>query len=165
MSLGVAVLLGKAEINNVDLIATLADTHEEVVGLDITVDEGLGVDILDSRNQLVGKKEDSLEREFSVAEVEQVLETGTEEVKNHGIVVTLGSEPADEGDTDTAGEGLVNAGLVLKLGVLGLDGFELDGNLFARDYVGAQVDITERSRTNLAADAVLITDAEVLVVC
>lgn len=37
--LGVTVLLGETEIDDVDLVSTLADAHEEVVGLDITVDE------------------------------------------------------------------------------------------------------------------------------
>jgi hypothetical protein len=48
VSLGVTVLLGETEIDNVDLVATLADAHEEVVRLDITVDEGLGVDVLNA---------------------------------------------------------------------------------------------------------------------
>lgn len=46
--------------------------------------------------------------------------------------------------------------------MLGFDGLELDGNLFARNDVGSQIDITERTRTNLAANAVLVTDAKVL---
>lgn len=56
MSLGVTVLLSKTEINDVDLVTTLSDTHKEVVGLDITVDEGLGVDILDAGDELIGKE-------------------------------------------------------------------------------------------------------------
>lgn len=50
MGLRVPVLLGKTEIDNVHLVTTLADAHEEVVGLDVTVDEVPGVDILDSGN-------------------------------------------------------------------------------------------------------------------
>jgi hypothetical protein len=46
--------------------------------------------------------------------------------------------------------------------VLGLDTLELDGDLFARDDVGAQVNVTERSGTDLAADTVLVTDSEIL---
>jgi len=46
--LWVAVLLGQAEIDHVDLVATLADTHKEVVRLDVTMDEGLGMDVLDA---------------------------------------------------------------------------------------------------------------------
>lgn len=162
VGLGVAVLLGQTEIDHVDLVAALANTHQEVVGLDITVDEGLGVDVLDTRDELVGQQQDRLERELAVAEVEEILQTGSEEVEDHGVVVALSAEPANKGDTDTAGEGLVDTCLIFELGVLGLDALQLDGNLFARDDVGAQVDVTERTGTDLATDAVLVTDAEIL---
>lgn len=39
VSLGVSVLLGQTEIDNVDLVATFANAHKEVVGLDISVDK------------------------------------------------------------------------------------------------------------------------------
>lgn len=160
--LGVAVLLGQTKVNDIDLVATLADAHQEVVRLDVTVDERFGVDVLDARDELVGQQEDGLERELAVAEVEEILQTGAEKVKNHGIVVALGTEPANEGNAHTAGEGFVDTGLVLELGVLGLDALKLDGNLFAGDDVGAQVDVTERTGANLPADAVLVTDTQVL---
>jgi len=48
------------------------------------------------------------------------------------------------------------------LGVLCLDALELDGDLFTRDDVGAEVDITEGSAANLAANAVLVTNAKIL---
>jgi hypothetical protein len=162
VGLRVTVLLGQTEIDNVDLVTTLADAHEEVVGLDITVDEGLGVDVLDAGDELVGQKQDGLQRELAVAEVEQVLQAGAEQVENHGIIVALSTEPADEGDADASGERLVDTGLILELGVLGLDALELDGNLLTGDDVGSEVDITEGATTNLAADAVFITDAKIL---
>lgn len=145
VSLRVAVLLGQTEVNNVDLVATLANTHQEVVGLDVSVDEGLGVDVLNSGNELVGEQEDGLKRELAVAEVEQVFEGRPEEIKNHGVVVALGAEPANEGDANTTRKGLVDASLVLKLGVLGLDGLKLDGNLLARNDVSAEVDVAKRT--------------------
>jgi hypothetical protein len=137
VSLGVTVLLGQAKVNNIDLVSTLANAHEEVVGLDVAVDERLGVNVLDAGDELIGQEEDRLERELAVAEVEEILERRAEEVKDHGVVVTLGAEPADKGDADTASEGLVDAGLVFELRVLGLDAFEFDGNLLAGDDVGA----------------------------
>lgn len=160
--LGVTVLLGETKVDNIDLVTTLADTHEEVIGLDVTVDEGLGVDVLDARDELVRKQEDGLERELAVAEVEQVLQTGTKEVQHHGVVITFCSKPTDERDANTAGQGFVDTSLVLQLGVLGLDALELDGDLFPGDDVGAQVDITEGPGANLAADAVFVTDSEIL---
>jgi hypothetical protein len=134
--LGVTVLLGETKVDDVDLVAALANAHEEVVRLDVAVDERLGVDVLDAGDELVGEQQDRLQRELAVAEVEEVLERGAEQVQDHGVVVALGAEPADEGDADTAGERLVDAGLIFELGVLGLDALELDGDLLARDDVG-----------------------------
>ena len=50
VSLGVSVLFGKSEIDNIDLISSLANAHEEIVGLDVSVDKVSRVDILDSRD-------------------------------------------------------------------------------------------------------------------
>ena len=101
------------------------------------MDEGLGMDILDTGDELVGEEENGLQGEFAVAEIEQILQAGSEEVEDHSIIVALGSEPADEGDANTASKRLVHAGFILKLGVLGLDALELDSDLFAGDDVGA----------------------------
>jgi len=161
VSLGVTVLLGQTEIDNVDLVSTLADTHEEVVRLDITVDEGLGVDVLDAGDELIGEEKDSLQGELSVAEVEEILQARSEKVENHSIVVTLSTEPADKWDADTTSKGLVDASLILQLWVLGLDRLQLNGNLLARDDVGSEVDITETSTTDLTTDAVFVADAKI----
>jgi len=137
VSLGITVFLGQTKIDNVDLVAALANAHEEVVRLYVTVDERLGVDVLDAGDELVGEEKDGLQRELAVAEVEEVLEGGAEQVQDHSIVVALGTEPPHEGNANTAGEGLVDTGLVFELRVLGLDALELDGDLLSGDDVGA----------------------------
>jgi hypothetical protein len=60
VSLGITILFGETEIDDVDLVATLSNTHKEVVGFDIAVDERLGVDVLDPRDELIGKEQDGL---------------------------------------------------------------------------------------------------------
>ena len=42
-----------------------------------------------SSHQLISKQEDSLETEFPVAEVEEVLKTGAKELHHHDVVVML----------------------------------------------------------------------------
>jgi hypothetical protein len=160
--LWVTVFLGQTEIDDIDLVAALADTHEEVVRLDITVDEGLGMDVLDAGDELIGQQKNGLQGELAVAEVEKILQAGSEEIKNHGIVVALGTEPADKWDTNTTGERLVDTGLIFELGVLGLDRLKLDGNLFTRDNISAEVDVTEAATSDLTTDAVLVADATIL---
>ena len=75
--LRVTVLLSKTEVDHVDLVAPLSDAHQEVVGLDIAVDEGLGVDVLDTGDELICQQQDRLQGEFAVTEVEEVFQAGS----------------------------------------------------------------------------------------
>lgn len=50
VGLRVAIFLCQTEVNNIDLVATLPDSHQKVVGLDVTVDKRLGVDVFDTRD-------------------------------------------------------------------------------------------------------------------
>ena len=73
VSSGISVLLGKAKINHIHLRASSSNSHQEVVGFDITVDEASGVDVLNTADQLVCKQKNGLVREFTVTVVEQIL--------------------------------------------------------------------------------------------
>lgn len=57
-------------------------------------------------HQLISEEEDSLEGEFAVAKVEEVLEGWAKEVNDHCIVVALDPVPSHERDADTSGKGL-----------------------------------------------------------
>ena len=83
----VPVLLGKTKVYQKELVAVPPNPHQEVVGLDVTVDEVLVVDILDPPNHLVGQHEDGLHGEPPGAEVEEVLEGWTKQVHDEHIVV------------------------------------------------------------------------------
>jgi hypothetical protein len=137
VSLGVTVFLGETEIDDVDLIASLSDAHEKVIRLDVPMNERLGMDVLNPRDELICEEQHSLEREFAVAKVEKILQAGSQKIQHHGIVVTLGPIPTDKRNANAAGKRLVDSGLVLQLGVLGLDALELDGDFFSGDYVRA----------------------------
>jgi hypothetical protein len=54
MGLGIPVLLRKTKVNDIDLVAALADTHEEIVRLDVTMDEIAGMDVFDTRDLIYG---------------------------------------------------------------------------------------------------------------
>lgn len=49
MGLRVAELFRQAKIDDVDLVTALANAHEEVIRLDVSVDEIAGVDVFDAR--------------------------------------------------------------------------------------------------------------------
>ena len=69
-TLGIGELLREAEINRVEGVTLPTDPHQEVVRLDIAMEEAFRMDILDSKDGLVGNEEDSLERELSAVVVE-----------------------------------------------------------------------------------------------
>lgn len=104
MRLGVAVLLGQTKINHVDLVSPLADAHQKVVRLDVTVNERLGVNILDPGDELIRQQEHGFQGEFAVAKVKEILQTRSQQIEDHSIVVTLGSKPADKRDPDASRE-------------------------------------------------------------
>ena len=106
--LRIPVLLGQTKIDDVDLIPTLTNSHQEIVGLDITVYERLCVNVLYPRDKLICKEQDSLQGEFAVAEVEQIFQARPKQVEYHGVVVTFCAEPADKRDTDSSCQRLVD---------------------------------------------------------
>eukprot|EP00187_Rhodella_violacea_P007101 CAMPEP_0174886340 /NCGR_PEP_ID=MMETSP0167-20121228/1575_1 /TAXON_ID=38298 /ORGANISM="Rhodella maculata, Strain CCMP736" /LENGTH=353 /DNA_ID=CAMNT_0016122291 /DNA_START=88 /DNA_END=1148 /DNA_ORIENTATION=- len=145
----VAVLLCESKVDDVDDVRVLPQAHEKVVGLDVAVEEASGVDVLDALDHLVGEHEDGLEGEPPMAEIEEVLETGAEEIDSHDVVVALLAEPPDLGnalDVVAAGadvEVAVDFALVEQLRVLRLRALELDRDFFARRDVCSEIDIAE----------------------
>lgn len=136
MRLRIAVFLGKTEVNDIDLVSALANSHQKVVRFDVPMNEGFGVNVFDTGNELICQEQDGLQREFAVAEVKQILQAGPEEVQDHGVVVTFCAEPSNERNTNTSSKGLVDTGLIFELWMLGLDALEFDSNLLSGNDIG-----------------------------
>ena len=156
----VAVLFGEAEVDEEDLIAVAADAHEEVVGLDVAMNEVLVVHELDAADHLVGEHEHGLHGEAARAEVEEILETRTEQIHDEYVVVLLLAVPAYVRYADAALQYLVQLALVQELRVARLHRLELDGDLLAIGHVDAQVDVAERAAADLAYQTVLAAHQE-----
>jgi hypothetical protein len=80
ISLCLRELLGDAKINHVERVALLPHAHQEVGGLDVAVEDALGMDVLDAVDGLEGDEDDRFERELAVAVVEEVFERRAEEL-------------------------------------------------------------------------------------
>lgn len=93
---GIAVLLGHAEIDDMNDIGCFGvwSADQEIVGFDISVDQVLLVNCLDTRklrarladykqgltrdvHHLFRNHDNCLDREFSIAVVEEIFQTGT----------------------------------------------------------------------------------------
>ena len=69
-SLRVAEPLGQTEINNVYVVLLLADSNQEVVWLNITMEEVPRMDKLNSLEHLIGQHKYCFKGEFALAVVE-----------------------------------------------------------------------------------------------
>ena len=145
----VPVLLGQSEVDEEQLVTVTADSHEEVVWFNVSVDEVFVVDIpreqivllvsnpylentmilLDSADHLICKHEDSLHGESSGAEVEEILQTGSEQIHDEDVVVPLLAVPPDVRDPPPALQDFVQLALVQELGVAGLHTLQLNSHL------------------------------------
>lgn len=83
---GVPEFLGQTEIDEEQFVAVPADTHQEVIRLNISVDERLAVDVFDSADHLIGQHENGFDGEASRAEIEEVLERGTQQVHDENVM-------------------------------------------------------------------------------
>ena len=100
LRLWVTVLLGHAEVDDVDNVSSLGAgaADEEVVGLDVAVDQVLLVDGLHARQHLLGDHDDSLGREATVAVVEQVFKGRPQQVNDEDVVQAFLTEVVNIGN-------------------------------------------------------------------
>jgi hypothetical protein len=65
---------GEAQICYINLIPTPPGTHQEVLWLDVSMNDVLGMDILKTANELIGEHQHRFERELATAEIEEVFQ-------------------------------------------------------------------------------------------
>ena len=95
----VPIPLGQTKINNIDNILLLSVSNQEVVWLHVPVNEVVVMQKLKPLNHLVCNHQRRLYRELALTEVECVLQAGTEQVHDHGIVVAFNTEPMNCGNS------------------------------------------------------------------
>ena len=121
--------------------------------------------LLDSADHLICKHEDSLHGESPGAEVEEILETGAEQIHDEDVVVPLLAVPPDVRDAHSALQDFVQFALIQQLGVPGLHALQLDCDLLSVRDVDAQVDVAEAPRANLSDQSILAPDYELRAGC
>lgn len=70
---GISVSLRQTKVNDVNIVLSLANSNEEVIWFDVSVKKESGVNVLYSLNHLISEHEDSLQRELSLAVIEEVF--------------------------------------------------------------------------------------------
>jgi len=141
----IAELLGQPEVDQEELIAVPTNAHEEVVRLNVAMDEALQMDVLQATDHLVDQHQHCLDGEVARAEVEQVLERGSQQVHDQGVEVLLLAVVTDTGEAHAAAQDAVQLGLVQQLRMTGVGTLHLDGHLLAALDAHAQVNVAKRA--------------------
>ena len=94
---------------------------------------GMAVGKKKEAHELICKEEDGLEREMSVADLEEILQGGAEEINDHDIIVALFAGVHDPGHAWTTHERLVDFGFLAERGCEGAGNgwLELDSDFFS----------------------------------
>lgn len=127
--LGITTFCGETKIRHINLISMLPHTQQEVLRLDVTMNDVLGMDVFETIKKLIGQHQHGLKREFSVAVVEKIFQTRPQEIEHHRVVFTFGLVRVDSWNTSTTGKGLIDVNFAFEAG--GIDGyvFEFDGEI------------------------------------
>lgn len=98
----VSVLFGQTKVNDVDLGTTSANTHQEIIGLDISMDKTPCVDVLNSANELIGQEQDCFVCKLAIAIVKQIFERGSQKINYHGVIITFSTIPSNKWNAYTS---------------------------------------------------------------
>lgn len=145
---GVAVLLGKAEVDYVHDIGPVFDPNDEIVRLDVAVDEVPVVDELQASEELDPQHHRRLHGEFPSTVVEEILQTRTQKIHHDNRIVTDRRLHVDFGNTHSTFQDGVHLGFQKELGILGFRRLLLDSIQFARSLICTEVDVTKRTVTD-----------------
>ena len=72
------IALGEAEVDHEDVACFIPEAHQEVVGLDVSVDKFFLMHVLDSFKQPDPQHQGGLQRKLTAAQVKEILEVRPE---------------------------------------------------------------------------------------
>ena len=101
---------GEAQICHINLIPTPPDTHQEVLWLDVSMNDVLGMNILKTANELIGEHQHSFKRELATAEVEEVFQAWSQQIKHQGLEIALCLISVNSWNTGTARKRSIDVG-------------------------------------------------------
>lgn len=89
--LRVSIFLGEAKVDDMNNMALLPKSHQEILRLDISMDVGFGMNILYSLQHLVRQDQDCLQIELLIAQRKQILDIRSQEVDDHVVIFVFNS--------------------------------------------------------------------------
>jgi len=155
--IGILNLFAQTDVCRVDRIALRADTHEQVVRLDVSVYVLSRMNVLEARNELIREQQHSLQGELPSAVVEEVLQTGSQELECHHPVLAFRAVPVYSWDAVCAIKVFVDLDLVFELRRADLVVLEFERDFFAGFKVMALVHFAIRATTEANVQLICVS--------
>mmetsp|Transcript_86197 Transcript_86197/g.221993 ORF Transcript_86197/g.221993 Transcript_86197/m.221993 type:complete len:367 (+) Transcript_86197:463-1563(+) len=145
------VLLGEAEVDEVDVVLPALGAGHDVIRLDVAVHEARGVEVLHAAEHLLSQQDRGHDVELPAAALEPILEATLEEVRDHAAhAVRRAHEVQAHEALALAALHLAEHGRLARQHA-GADGLELQGDLRAGPLVDAAVHGAEAARAEQLA--------------
>lgn len=106
--------LRQTNVGHVDRVPSFVISHQHVLRLDISVDVSLGVNVLEGRDKLVREQQHRLEREFSIAIIEKILQVWAKKLECHHPKFAFVSMPVYPRDARSTRKFFVDLDFVLE---------------------------------------------------
>mmetsp|Transcript_112186 Transcript_112186/g.302751 ORF Transcript_112186/g.302751 Transcript_112186/m.302751 type:complete len:209 (-) Transcript_112186:3-629(-) len=151
-------ITGHAEVDHPHGVCTGIAADQKVVGLDISVEQTYLVHMLQAIHHLVSQAEHRLQPQALLAEVEQILERRSKQLRDHHVAKVLGLECMHERYAASALEQAASPEFSFQVLMVTLGRLHLDGNVLARLSVLAHEHFAEGPHANFRADGVASTD-------
>ena len=154
----VNVAFCNSEIHDKYCVLLFTSADQEIVGFDIAMNQAAFVDALGSRNHLMCHHCDGMRRERPVAEIEEVLKRGTEQVQDHDVVFAFEAKPVNVGHADRTLQALVDIRLIYQLLILAANFLQLNCHILQSLCMLALVHDAEAALAQLLLNFVLVCD-------
>ena len=118
-----------AEVNQVNPIATPSEAHQEVVWFDISMNNVLAMDMLETTDELIGNHQYGFQRERAAAETQKIGQTWPKQFRHHVMIFLIFTVRIDTRNAYTAGEFLNSHDFRIEAWIIDCEGFEFDRNL------------------------------------
>lgn len=161
-ALRILIALGQAKVNHIQFVAIPADAHQKVIWLHVAVYKTMLMHALEAHQQLIGQHEDCLQREVALAQVEQILQRGAQQLHDQRIEALLAAVVQECRQSSMRTDLLIDLCLVAQQWILDIDRLDFDSHILAVLRINALIDLTKRTAANRLEQTIFATDYAIL---
>ena len=122
-------LVNYAEVNQINPIITFFEAHQEIVWFDISMNNVLAMNMLETTDELIDNHQHGFQRERAAAETQKIGQTWPKQFRHHVIIFPIFTVRINARNADTTGEFLNSHDFRIETWIIDCEKFEFDRNL------------------------------------